>query len=243
MDIRNIAALPPVANVCQQILREVERQGEFSLARVTMNPLAESLLHNHRRTTELYIVTKGYGELGLGTEESLGSFRAITAGNVCEISTGLPHMLRNKSAGQLEHLVIATPPFDPADVYLLEGGRLTEVNKLPLLQQPEDCFDGARIIPYTFPNLGLSVAFGFVTSEPERRKRSHYHEVTTEFVYVVEGKGIIMGDGQIRLISEGDWVCIEPGEEHSFVNERPEALVLVCISSPLFSMSDVHYRQ
>jgi|SRR3989344_344124 len=63
----NIRDLPTAVNICEQVLREVEKQPQWSMAHVVMNPLAASLLHDHETTTEIYVITKGYGELCLGT--------------------------------------------------------------------------------------------------------------------------------------------------------------------------------
>lgn len=241
MQRMNIRDLPLALNVCEQVLREVARWSAWSLAHVIMNPLAQSVLHNHKRMTEIYIITKGYGELGLGSEQD-GAYHQVAAGSVFEIPLGVPHMLRNCSSGHLEHLVLALPPFDPSDVYLLADQRLPEKVSPLSLPAVQDCFDEAKIIPYDFSHLDLSVAFGWVINDPARRKQPHYHEETTEFVYVVEGRGFIELDRVREPIQPGDWIQIDCGKEHAFINESPEDMVVVCICSPAFQMADVHYR-
>lgn len=237
----NVKDLPIAVNVCEQVLREVEKEPNWSMAHVIMNPMATSLLHNHQHMTEIYVVTKGYGELGVGIPEPNGCYHQVTAGSVYEIPVGVPHMLRNKSSGHLEHLVFALPPFDPTDVHLLGEKRLAEDIRPLSLPAVQECFDGAKIIPYAFPHLDLSIAFGWVTNDPARRKKPHYHKKVTEFIYVVEGEGFIELDRARKLARPGDWIMIEPESEHVLINESPEDMVVVCICSPAFQMEDVYY--
>lgn len=243
MTRRNIRDFPIAVNVCEQVLREVEKRPTWSMAHVIMNPMAASLLHNHERMAEIYVITKGYGELGLGIPEPNGAYRQVVAGSAYEIPAGVPHMLRNKSSGHLEHLVFAIPPFDPADVHLLEEKRLAEKVQTLSLPVVQDCFDGAKILSYAFPNFDLSIAFGWVINDPARRKQPHYHKKITEFVYVVEGRGFIEIDRVRHPIQSGDWIRIDPNTEHGLFNEAPEDLVVVCTCYPAFSMEDVHYRR
>jgi mannose-6-phosphate isomerase-like protein (cupin superfamily) len=234
--------LPIAVNVCEQVLREVEKQPTWSMAHVIMNPLAASLLHNHRGMTEIYVITKGYGELGMGTPAPDGSYRQVVAGSVHEVPANVAHMLRNKSSGHLEHLVFALPPFAPADVQLLKEKQLAEKVQALSLPEVQDCFDGAKILSYAFPHLDLSIAFGWVTGDPARRKKPHHHQKIVERIYVVEGKGAIEIDRARQPIGPGDWLTIDPGTEHALINESPEDLIVVCVCSPAFQMEDVHYR-
>jgi len=238
----NIRNIPVAANVCQQVLREVERNHQWSLAHVTMNPMASSLLHSHRQMTEVYVITKGYGELSLVAPQQGSLCHPVVAGSVFEIPAGIPHMLENRSAGHLEHLVFAVPPFDPNDVYLLGEKYLFSQAYALHLPKAQDCFDGAKMLAYNFSRLGLSIAFGWVMNNPTRLKRPHYHKNTTEWVYVVEGEGFVEIDRECQTIKFGDWIQINPDTEHALLNGWPEDLVVMCVCSPAFQMEDVYYR-
>lgn len=237
----NVKNLSTTENVCAQILREVERQPNWSMAHVIMNPLSQSLLHQHRQMTEIYVITKGYGELGIGHSLSDLVYYQVTAGNVVEIPPQRIHILKNKSSTHLEHLVFALPPFSPADVQLIDQEPIVaEMRSLPL-PVVEDCFDGAKILSYNFPHLNLSIAFGWVPSDPTRHKQPHYHQKIIEFAYVVDGQGFIKINQIPHPIRPSDWLCIHPETKHGFLNEATEDLVVVCICSPAFQMEDVHY--
>ncbi len=234
---KNIPNLPLASNICDQMLREVERTKEFSVAHVLMNPGAASLLHAHVHMTEVYVITRGNGELAVDDK-----LLRVRAGNVVMIPPKSPHRFLNTGVTSLEHLVIAAPPFDPKDIILLqEEGRelsLEEVDLPPM----EECFDGAKIVSYQFPLLDLSFAFGWVINDPERKKRPHYHKKTTEWIYVIEGGGYIYsGSSGGRTLSSGDWVRIDPGTPHSLRNHHDQHLVALCMCHPRFDMDDVHY--
>ena len=181
--------------------------------------------------------------MALDVRGKAGPFHQVLPGSVIEIPKGVPHLLKNRGAGHLEHLVFAFPPFDPSDTRLLPE-RTLESGVHPFhLANPQDCYDGAKIIPYEFPHLDLSIAFGWTINDPKRKKQPHYHKKATEFVYVVEGKGFIEQDGVREPIQSGDWIQIDRGVLHGLINESPEDMVVVCVCSPAFRMDDVYYRQ
>ncbi len=234
----SVPALPLAANVCDQLLREVYRDPFMSVAHVLMNPGAFSLLHQHERMVEVYAITRGCGNLVIGSQ----SYQ-VQAGSVISIPAKTPHQFFNTGATSLEHLVLALPPFDPTDVQVLgEQSHWRPVSEPHLLPAVVECFDGAKIIPYDFPSLNLSLAFGWVINDPARHKKPHYHQRTTEFVYVVEGSGVIEVDGEIGQAMAGDWVEISTGSPHAIRNNNDQYLVALCLCSPSFSMDDVHYH-
>ncbi|MBX9692882.1 MAG: cupin domain-containing protein [Cyanobacteria bacterium] len=237
-EVLNARSLPLAVNVCEQVLREVEQQSAWSMAHVVMNPFAASLVHRHEKMVEVYIITRGFGELLIGDE-----LHEVTAGSVYEIPAGVPHMLKNRSSSHLEHLVLALPPFDPADVELLPSEYDVKAKKQLALPDEIECFDGAKILPYAFPHLDLSVAFGRSINDPSRNKDPHYHNKTTEFVFVVEGQGFFQLNDTSHEVRSGDWIRIDPTVEHKLINQSFEDLVVLCICcAPSFDMSDVLFK-
>jgi mannose-6-phosphate isomerase-like protein (cupin superfamily) len=107
---------PNVFNVCNQELKEICRAaGHMSVAHVTMEASAQSLLHRHSSFTECYLILEGCGVLVVGDQ----SF-AVEKDSVVEIPPGKPHKLINGPLGILKHLVICAPAFNAADVILME---------------------------------------------------------------------------------------------------------------------------
>ena len=109
----NVYELPITVNICDQMLREVARTPAWSIAHVLMNPKSHSRLHEHRMMREAYIITKGSGRLVRGDTNLL-----VQAGDVVCIQPLERHRLINTGVMSLEHFVLASPLFDPEDVYL-----------------------------------------------------------------------------------------------------------------------------
>ncbi len=233
----NVYDLPLAFNICDQLLREVDQTPAWSMAHVLMNPKAWSLLHEHRRMDEAYIITRGTGHLVRGD-----AVYVVQAGDAIWIPRSTRHKLINTSAASLEHLVLAAPPFDPTDVYVDESWQDPKAMPQSFVQPPvQDCFDGAKIVAYEFGNI-VSIAFGWATADPSRHKQAHYHKKITEWIYVVEGEGAIEIDGVSYAVARGDWIRINPGEAHALRNYKDRHMVVVCVCTPCFSMDDVHYR-
>ena len=233
----NIKDIPLAINICDQMLREVDKNSEWSTAHVLMNPSAWSLLHKHLKMHEVYIITQGQGDLIVGNNAL-----RVQAGNAVLISPRQQHKLSNTGVVSLEHLVLAIPPFDPTDVLLVDEQYEPFSGFAPYNLPPiQECFDGAKIIPYTFPEINTSIAFGWVINDPKRHKAAHYHKITREWAFIVEGNGFVEINGNNVPIAKGDWIQIEPEEFHAFRNNNDQYMVVVCICTPVFTMNDVYY--
>jgi mannose-6-phosphate isomerase-like protein (cupin superfamily) len=232
----NVYDLPLAANVCDQMLREIPGTPDaWTMAHVIMNPGAESLLHKHEKMSEVYAITHGNGELICDDE-----IIPVQAGNVVLIWPHTSHKLVNTGVTSLEHLVLASPRFDPNDVIMVEDKHSGVVAPRPL-GKPIECFDGALIIPYRFDSIHTSFAIGQVVSDPKRHKRPHYHKTFTEYIYILEGQGAVEINGEPISVARGDWVKIDPGEFHAIRNSDAQHLVALCICNPAFILGDVHF--
>lgn len=109
-----IKKLPEVPNVCQEILREVWKSKNISIAHVIVVPGKISLLHKHRKFTELYYIICGTGIMWVGKEK----FK-VKEEMLIEIPPNLPHKLKNTGKTPLKHLVISTPAFSSRDVIII----------------------------------------------------------------------------------------------------------------------------
>jgi mannose-6-phosphate isomerase-like protein (cupin superfamily) len=85
-----------------------------SLAEATVPPGAETLLHRHRVTEELYHVTAGVGLMALGGR----TFEVRVGDTVC-IPPGTPHRIRNAGAEPLRILCCCSPAYSHDDTELL----------------------------------------------------------------------------------------------------------------------------
>ncbi|HSD43737.1 MAG TPA: cupin domain-containing protein [Burkholderiales bacterium] len=85
-----------------------------SLAEATVPPGAETLLHRHRLTEELYHVTQGIGLMTLADE----SFELRAGDTVC-ILPGTAHKIRNVGSGPLKILCACAPAYAHDDTELL----------------------------------------------------------------------------------------------------------------------------
>jgi len=85
-----------------------------SLAEATVPPGAETLLHRHRVTEELYHVTAGVGVMTLGGR----TFQVREGDTVC-IPPGTPHRIRNAGSGPLKILCACSPPYSHEDTELV----------------------------------------------------------------------------------------------------------------------------
>jgi mannose-6-phosphate isomerase-like protein (cupin superfamily) len=85
-----------------------------SLAEATVAPGAETALHLHRATEELYHVTAGVGLMTLGER----TFEVRAGDTIC-IAPGTPHRIRNVGAGPLRILCCCSPPYAHDDTELI----------------------------------------------------------------------------------------------------------------------------
>jgi len=110
-----VKMLPEVPNVCNQILKEVWKSENVSMAYVEMVPGNVSLLHKHSTFTELYYIIAGEGIMLVNDKEF-----SVGRDVLVEVEPGMSHKLTNTDKTLLRHLVISTPAFDPEDVELID---------------------------------------------------------------------------------------------------------------------------
>ncbi|MFN2348557.1 MAG: cupin domain-containing protein [Thioalkalivibrio sp.] len=87
-----------------------------SLAQAIVAPGAQTRLHRHGQTEEIYHITQGEGLMRLGDE----SFVVSTGDTVC-IAPGTPHNIRNTGDSPLHILCACSPAYSHGDTELLSG--------------------------------------------------------------------------------------------------------------------------
>ncbi|MDM8535528.1 cupin domain-containing protein [Desulfobacterales bacterium HSG17] len=84
-----------------------------SLAEAIVPMGANTLLHRHIKTEEIYHISQGRGKMTLGEE----SFNIKTGDTVC-ISPGTPHMVKNTGTVLLKILCCCSPAYSHEDTKL-----------------------------------------------------------------------------------------------------------------------------
>ncbi len=67
---------------------------------------------------------------------------------------------------------------------------------------------------------------------------AHYHRTTEELYLIAEGRGMLVLDGEERVLHEGDCALIPPGATHKIFNVGEAPLRIVCACAPAYSDED-----
>ncbi len=68
----------------------------------------------------------------------------------------------------------------------------------------------------------------------------HLHLTTEELYLVSAGRGLLILDGEERVIEQGDCALIPPGSRHKVFNVGADPLRIVCACAPAYSDEDTH---
>ncbi len=91
--------------------------------------------------------------------------------------------------------------------------------------------EGAAGLTYRGPVDAESFRLNYVEVAPGGSSRSHLHR-WEQVNYVMAGSGHVRVDGENWSIQAGDWIRLEPGEDHCYVNTSRETLVLLGVLGP-----------
>jgi len=72
------------------------------------------------------------------------------------------------------------------------------------------------------------------------RTDRHYHKLSEEFYFILEGTGRMEIDGEEQDISPGDAILIPPGAWHQIT--AAEALRFLCCCAPPYSHEDTYFE-
>ncbi|MDE0861309.1 MAG: cupin domain-containing protein [Akkermansiaceae bacterium] len=75
-----------------------------------------------------------------------------------------------------------------------------------------------------------------VGGETER----HYHKVSEELYYLLEGTGLMEIDGEEREVGPGDAILIPPGAWHQI--KAVDALRFLCCCAPPYQHDDTYFE-
>ena len=73
---------------------------------------------------------------------------------------------------------------------------------------------------------------------PGTTTAAHYHPLTEEIYYVLEGRGLMLLGGEQREVATGDAIAIPPGQVHQITNPGPGTLKFLCCCAPGYEHID-----
>jgi mannose-6-phosphate isomerase-like protein (cupin superfamily) len=228
--------LEQVPNVCNQVLRETIKLPLVSMAHVTMNKGNVSLLHSHTKMREAYFILDGRGVL-YRADEAI----EVAKGAFLSIPAGTPHKLRNIGEGELEHLVFASPPFNPEDVSLINGAAEPKaIVKYSFNKRLFSAKDGAVVyeLDSNQERTENGVAFAHGTLSPKRQALKHFHKISDEVYYVISGRGNVSLGNSVYPVSKGSVVFVPSSTVHGLENTDDEDLEVLCLSTPPYQNDD-----
>ncbi len=80
------------------------------------------------------------------------------------------------------------------------------------------------------------------TVPPGGATQRHYHRLSEEFYFILEGQGVMEIDGETQPATPGDAILIPPGAWHQ-ITAAPEApLRFLCCCAPPYSHEDTHFE-
>jgi quercetin dioxygenase-like cupin family protein len=92
---------------------------------------------------------------------------------------------------------------------------------------------GREVWPFVGADKGARLlSAGIVSFPPGADSPPHKHELEEEILYVMEGRGALVCEGEARPLEPGAYVFIPPGVEHFVRNDGTEAIKFFYAFSP-----------
>jgi mannose-6-phosphate isomerase-like protein (cupin superfamily) len=112
VNLQSIDRAEPFTTKDGSTIRELHHTELQSLAEASLEPGQATERHYHRATEEIYLVTKGSGELELD-----GESRHVRPGDAVLIPPGTWHTLENDGTSELTILCMCAPPYSHEDTF------------------------------------------------------------------------------------------------------------------------------
>jgi mannose-6-phosphate isomerase-like protein (cupin superfamily) len=110
--LQSLERAKPFATKDGSTIRELHHTPAQSLAEATLEPGQATQRHYHAQTEEIYLVTKGSGELEVG-----GEMQRVRPGDAILIPPGTWHTLENNGTSELTILCMCSPPYSHDDTF------------------------------------------------------------------------------------------------------------------------------
>ena len=72
-----------------------------------------------------------------------------------------------------------------------------------------------------------------------RATERHYHKLSEEFYFILDGAGTVQIDGETRAVGPGDAILIPPGAWHEIA--ACETLRFICCCAPPYAHEDTYF--
>lgn len=79
------------------------------------------------------------------------------------------------------------------------------------------------------------------TLSPGGATERHYHKVSEEFYFILEGNGTMELSGKTKQVGPGDAILIPKGEWHQITADGEHKLRLLCCCAPPYSHEDTYF--
>jgi mannose-6-phosphate isomerase-like protein (cupin superfamily) len=112
VNLQSLHRAAPFTTKDGSTIRELHHTPTQSLAEATLEPSQSTERHYHERSEEIYLVTKGSGDLEIDGE----SVR-VRPGDAILIPPGAWHTLENNGTSELTILCMCSPPYSDEDTF------------------------------------------------------------------------------------------------------------------------------
>ena len=112
MNLQSLDRAEPFTTKDGSTIRELHHTSVQSLAEATLEPGQATERHYHERSEEIYLVTKGSGELEID-----GETRRVRPGEAILIPPRAWHTLENDGTSELTILCMCSPPYSHEDTF------------------------------------------------------------------------------------------------------------------------------
>jgi quercetin dioxygenase-like cupin family protein len=114
---------------------------------------------------------------------------------------------------------------------------ITTINRVTIKNITEfesEALFGATITRLLSREQLLSIGFDHVKIAKGSALKSHVHEASESFLYILEGTAIITLDGKEYSVKTGDTIYISAGARHGFQTPDEDVVLLSVQSPPIY---------
>lgn len=108
--------------------------------------------------------------------------------------------------------------------------------------KPYTTKDGSEIRELLHPSLLSSKQQSLAEAivQPGQTTAAHFHKITEEIYFILQGKGEMFLNGETLMVSKDDSVLIKPGHIHNIKNTGDTELRFLCCCAPAYQHDDTY---